>query len=228
MTAENFDPCLSLVLGYEGGFVDNPKDPGGATNLGVTRATLARYRGRAVSVAEVRALTRGEAAAIYRRFYWDAVAGDRLPAGLDLAVFDCAVNSGPARAARLLQRALGVAEDGHIGPKTLAAVRPDVAPTIRACIAGRDKFLRGLPTWPTFGRGWSRRLAEVERQALSMASAPKKPVPPAAAPTTEPAAAASPRAPEGAAMTDVKSILSSRTVWANLIGFASLALACLA
>ena len=99
MTAANFDRALTAVLRHEGGYVDHPSDPGGATNLGVTRATLAQWRGRAVSKAEVKALTRAEAAKIYRALYWDEIAGDALPAGLDFAVFDYCVNSGPGRAA---------------------------------------------------------------------------------------------------------------------------------
>ncbi len=99
MASATFERALDLVLSFEGGFVHDPRDPGGATNLGVTQATLARACGRPVSIDEVRALTRAEAGAIYRRLYWTAIRGDALPAGLDLAVFDCAVNSGPARRA---------------------------------------------------------------------------------------------------------------------------------
>jgi hypothetical protein len=106
MTAANFDRALTLVLQSEGGYADDPRDPGGATNRGITRATLARWRGRPVSKAELRALGRAEAAAIYRALYWDALRGDDLPAGLDIALFDYGVNSGPARAARTLQAVL--------------------------------------------------------------------------------------------------------------------------
>lgn len=180
MAASSFDRALSLVLANEGGFVDDPRDPGGATNLGITRATLARARGRAVGVGEVRRLGRGEAAAIYRRFYWKAVRADELPAGLDLAVFDLAVNSGPSRAVRLLQRALGCREDGILGPVTLgAAAGREPAATIRALGRARLAFLRGLPTWSAFGRGWARRVARVERAALALAAAsPSKASPP--------------------------------------------------
>jgi hypothetical protein len=116
MAANSFEPSLAHVLKHEGGYVNHPADPGGATNLGITAATLARARGHPVSAADVAALTRAEAAAIYRRFFWNSARGDDLPAGLDHAVFDLAVNSGPGRAARLLQRVLAVAEDGVIGP----------------------------------------------------------------------------------------------------------------
>lgn len=171
MAADRFERALALVLTFEGGFVNHPKDPGGATNLGITRATLSRARGRPASVADVKALTRLEASGIYRRSYWDTVAGDRLPAGLDLAVFDIAVNSGPGRAARLLQRALHIAEDGVIGPQTLAsAAAGDAAATIKTLCAERLAFLRGLSHWAPFGRGWSRRVSEVERAALADAA----------------------------------------------------------
>ena len=122
MASANFSRALDAVLRHEGGYADHPADPGGATNLGITRATLVRWRGRPVSRAEVKALTRGEAAKIYRAFYWDEIAGDELPPGVDFAVFDYCVNSGPGRAARTLQSAAGVRPDGRIGKITLAAV----------------------------------------------------------------------------------------------------------
>jgi lysozyme family protein len=203
MTASNFDGALQRVLAHEGGYVDHPKDPGGATNLGITLATLARWRGRPVTKAEVAALTRAEAAAIYRAFYWDAVRADALPGGLDYAVFDLAVNSGPDRAARLLQRALGVAQDGRIGPHTLAAAAADPAAAIRALQRERRAFLERLPTWPVFGRGWSRRLDEVGRDALALAGPPQ---------------------PKEPSMMDSKAILSSRTVWSNALGLVFLGL----
>ena len=118
--AQRFARCLDIVLAAEGGYVDNPLDAGGATNMGITRATLARWRGVVpasdLPKAEVRALTRAEAAAIYEARYWRRVAGPELPAGLDLALFDYAVNSGPVRAVKTLQTALGVVADGLVGP----------------------------------------------------------------------------------------------------------------
>jgi lysozyme family protein len=197
--------------------VNHPADPSGATNLGITAATLARARGRPVTAADVKALTRAEAAGIYRRFYWDAVRGDDLPAGLDHAVFDLAVNSGPARAARLLQRVLKVAEDGAIGPATLAAASAaDPAEAVRALQRERLAVLKRLPTWPVFGRGWQARVADVEREAVALAARRQAP-----APVPAPA---QPPSPKGRIMNDVKSILASRTVWANLVGLASIGL----
>ena len=168
-SSENFETCLQMTLKHEGGYVDHPADPGGATNLGVTRRTLARFRGRAVSKAEVRALTREEAALIYRKYYWDAVHGDALPAGVDAALFDHAVNSGPGAAIKCLQRALGVAVNGKMGPATRAALRmANPAELVRDLIARRRRFLMRLRTFRTFGRGWMRRVKAVERAALAM------------------------------------------------------------
>lgn len=169
MAASSFYASLAFVLAHEGGFVNHPRDPGGATNLGITRATLAVHRGRAVSVAEVRALTRAEAGAIYRASYWDAVRGDDLPAGLDLALFDFAVNSGPGRAVRMLQRVVDVRQDGLIGPVTLRAAAGDVKGVIARLCAARLAFLHALPTWPTFGRGWHKRVIAVDVAARRLA-----------------------------------------------------------
>src|SRR6185312_13596846 len=119
-TSARFVTCLDAVLRQEGGFADNPLDPGGATNLGITRATLARWRRVSpwwkLPASEVKALARPEAAAIYRALYWDRCNADRLPAGVDLAVFDFAVNSGPDRAVTMLQQEVGAVPDGLIGP----------------------------------------------------------------------------------------------------------------
>jgi lysozyme family protein len=172
MAAANFAPSLALVLRLEGGFVDHPDDPGGATRFGITQATLARSRGHPVTREDVRRLSREEAGAIYRRLYWNAVRGDDLPAGIDLAVFDGAVHSGPRAAARLLQAELGVPVDGIVGEETLAAARSaDAAALIRRFIGARRASLRKLPTWPVFGRGWNRRLRAIEEAALRLARA---------------------------------------------------------
>lgn len=165
-----FDRCLALVLAHEGGFVDHPSDPGGATNRGITRAVLAEWRGTEVTAEDVRALTEAEAREIYLARYWNVIRGDELPPGLDLAVFDFAVNSGPRRAARLLQRVLNVTPDGVIGRVTLAAARAaDRATTIDELCDARLAFLQQLETWPTFGRGWQRRVEAVRTAAQAMA-----------------------------------------------------------
>lgn len=168
----NFPTCLAVTLAHEGGWADHPNDPGGATMKGITLATYRQYRPGATK-AQLRAISDKEVASIYRRGYWDAVKGDDLPAGLDLVAFDAAVNSGPSRGAKWLQSALGVTADGKIGPRTLeAATRVDARMAINTACAARMAFLKNLSTWPTFGRGWSRRVADIEMQALAMIVAP--------------------------------------------------------
>jgi lysozyme family protein len=170
MVQTSFPAALALVLRHEGGFVNHPNDPGGPTKFGITLETLARARSAAVSAEDVRNLDRAEAAAIYRRLYWDAVRADELPAGLDLALFDFAVNAGPLRAARTLQSVLGSTVDGIIGPATIAAAHAaPVQGTVRALTRARLDHLAHLPTWPVFGRGWRRRVLAVEAAALRRA-----------------------------------------------------------
>lgn len=170
MASANFAASLDAVLKHEGGWSDHPADPGGATNLGITLATLAAYRGRKVTKADVKALTKQEAGRIYRDKYWDTVRGNDLPKGLDFAVFDYAVNSGPSRAAKALQAILGVPQDGKIGPLTLAAATvKDTQWLIAAYCRKRLSFLERLKTWRVFGRGWKRRVKETEALAFAMA-----------------------------------------------------------
>lgn len=178
MTASNFDSAFARVLKYEGGFVNDPADPGGATNLGVTIGTLSDHLGRRATVAEVRALTPSTVKPIYRARYWQAIHADDLPDGVDLAAFDFAVNSGVSRAAHAVQRACGVADDGQIGPITLAAAgRYDPAVLVERICDDRLAFLRRLSTWPRFGKGWTSRIGAVRTAALDMAHARPKPLP---------------------------------------------------
>jgi lysozyme family protein len=172
----NFQRALSLVLKHEGGWADHPADPGGATNKGITLATFRQYVKKNGTVADLKAITDAQVAQVYKAHYWNAVRSDQLPAGLDYAVFDFAVNSGPARAAKYLQRIVGVAQDGVIGPQTLAAVaKHDPAKLITRLCDDRLAFLKGLSTWPTFGKGWSRRVEDVRRDALAMVGAAQSP-----------------------------------------------------
>lgn len=168
---QNFDDALARVLVHEGGYVNDPRDPGGATNKGVTQAVYDDWRrSHGLSPRTVRLLGEAELEAIYEGRYWDAIRGDDLPAGVDYAVFDLAVNSGVNRAARFLQRAVGVTEDGKIGPVTLAAVRgtPPLL-LVREICKQRLAFLRSLSTFDRFGKGWSRRVADVQTVAEAMA-----------------------------------------------------------
>ena len=175
-TEERFERCLTEVLRHEGGYVDHPSDPGGATNMGITRKTLARWRKISpwtdLPKAAVAGLMRDEAALIYRASYWNACKAGDMPAGVDLALFDFAVNSGPDRAVRVLQAALRVAADGAVGPVTLGAVTT-ANPTklINAICDRRLGFLGRLSSFATFGRGWTRRVAEIRAAALALAAA---------------------------------------------------------
>ncbi|RUV08927.1 glycosyl hydrolase 108 family protein, partial [Mesorhizobium sp. M1A.F.Ca.IN.022.04.1.1] len=146
----NFQRALSLVLNSEGGWADNPEDPGGATMKGVTLANFRRYVQANATKDDLRNITDAQLAVVYRKFYWDAVAGGQLPDGIDYAVFDFAVNSGPGRAARYLQAVVGVAQDGNIGLATLAAAAAKPAGFVidHVCDA-RLAFLEKLPTWST-------------------------------------------------------------------------------
>ena len=156
MAANHFPACWAALLGNEGGYVDNPNDPGGATNWGITQK-VARANGYE---GDMRDLPQATAEAIAKRLYWDVVQGDQLPAPLDFQVLDGAYNSGAGESARWLQRAVGVTDDGDIGSATLAAVaRMDVWRIICKYNGARLAYLAYLGTWPDFGRGWANRIA---------------------------------------------------------------------
>ena len=166
---DNFEECLALVLKHEGGYVNHPKDPGGRTNLGVTQRVWEEWVGHPVDEAAMRALGPQDVAPLYKKNYWDKIKGDDLPAGVDYACFDLAVNSGVGRAAKTLQKAVGVNADGAIGPATLAAIGTQNPRDLATEICEiRLNFLQSLPTWDTFGRGWGRRVSEVEEAAFKM------------------------------------------------------------
>lgn len=172
MAETRFEICLAEVLRHEGGYVDHPSDPGGATNMGITRKTLARWRNVSpwwnLPKAEVQKLTRTEAARIYRAGYWNLCRAANMPPGIDLALFDFAVNSGPDRAIRTLQAVLGVVVDGLVGPLTIgAAARADARAVVTGMCDRRLGFLRGLSTFSTFGRGWTSRVSAIRTAALA-------------------------------------------------------------
>lgn len=169
----NFRRALSLVLKHEGGWADHPKDPGGATMKGVTLASFRKYVKPNGTKTDLRNITDEQLATVYRKHYWDAVSGAELPDGVDYAVFDFAVNSGPSRAGKYLQKVVGTPQDGRIGPATLKAVRAKMhATVIHELCDDRMAFLKRLETWPTFGKGWTRRVTDVRTEALRMAAAP--------------------------------------------------------
>jgi lysozyme family protein len=166
---ENLLPAMVALLKHEGGFVNHPADPGGMTNLGVTQRVWEEWVGHPVDEKEMRSLTPEKVAPMYKQKYWDKIRGDDLPSGVDMAVFDCCVNSGPGRAAKMLQRVLGLTEDGAIGPNTLSkALSIDSSKLIADYNAARLVFLQSLPTWATFGKGWGNRVAQVTTEATNM------------------------------------------------------------
>ena len=175
----SFKKAITHVLVHEGGWADHPQDPGGATMKGVTLAVFRRYYGSDKSKRDLRRITAEQLAHIYRTGYWDKGCCDDLPAGVDYAVFDSAVNSGPGRAAKWLQAAVGSVQDGAIGPKTLEKVASrDPRTVINDMLDLRLRFLKGLSTWPVFGRGWGRRVEDVRHVALELAGGPDQPLTP--------------------------------------------------
>lgn len=152
----NFDKAFDRLLGHEGGFVDHPRDPGGATRWGITQrvARAHGYQG------EMRELPVAEARRIARIAYWDAVRADEVPDAVRYDLFDAAYNSGPEQATKWLQRAAGADDDGKLGPKTLLAARMADPQLLAKRFNGhRLRFMTDLKTWPDFGRGWARRIA---------------------------------------------------------------------
>jgi lysozyme family protein len=188
----SYEAALTAVLKHEGGYVDHPSDPGGATNMGITHKVLAAWRKVSpywkLDKSEVKKLTKAEAAAIYRANYWDKIKGDELPSGVDYAVFDYAVNSGPARAAKALQKIVKAKVDGAIGPETIGLTKGlPASDTINALCDERMTFLQRLSTFGVFGKGWTARVKGVRKLALQMAAGgtvePQEPVPAPSAPT---------------------------------------------
>jgi hypothetical protein len=168
--ADNFDRCVQIILRHEGGFADHPRDPGGATNFGITLNTLRDWREDPnLTADDVRNLTKREAIEIYRARYWLPMRCNDLPPGVDLSVFDFGVNAGPSRSVKTLQRVLGVKDDGSVGPITLAAIGA-VAPhqIVESFAEARLAFYQSLSTFDTFGRGWTRRTQEVASEARTM------------------------------------------------------------
>jgi lysozyme family protein len=147
-----FDDAFDRLMGHEGGYVNHPNDPGGETNWGISKRS---YPGLTIAT-----LTREDARTIYRADFWDRVDGDALYDGVAFQVFDFAVNSGIGTAVRYLQRAVGVADDGHWGPASRTAAQAMTeSDVIQRLNAERLDFMTRLKGWDTFGRGWARRIA---------------------------------------------------------------------
>jgi lysozyme family protein len=165
----NWQKSFELMLKSEGGFVNHPSDPGGMTNLGVTKSTWENWVGRESDEAEMRSLTPEKVEPLYKKKYFDAVRGDELPMGLDYLMFDFAVNAGAGRAIKTLQTAVGVTPDGGFGPMTMAAVQAvDPVELIERFSQAKEDFYRSLNTFATFGKGWLNRVADVKVKASSM------------------------------------------------------------
>jgi len=187
--SQRFDDCVKVVLAHEGGFVDDPRDPGGATNMGIS-LRYARSLGSMLDLngdgtvdrTDIIEITAEKAKMVYRNWFWKDVRGDELPAGVDLVVFDFAVNSGAGRAIKALQKTLGVAVDGVFGPATKEALKRATPESIIIGVSSeRIKFLSSLKTWDTYKNGWGRRVAETREYALAMIGRPAMTVAEAAA-----------------------------------------------
>lgn len=160
-----FEQAFAILIGNEGGYVNNPDDPGGETKFGLSKRSYPQ-----IDIAKV---TLDDARAIYRRDFWNQVRGDELPPPLALLVFDAAVNSGPAQSVRWLQAALGTRTDGIIGPVTLGIVaqrQGQGADLLVELLVRRALFMVGLRTWRVFGTGWLRRLFRLGFQATRMSA----------------------------------------------------------
>lgn len=212
----NFAKALPLFLAHEGGFVNHPNDPGGATNKGVTIANFRKYVKPGGTVADLKKITNAQVATVFKRHYWDRVRGDELPSGVDYTVGDFAINSGPSRAIKELQKVVGVVADGAMGPLTMEAINnADPIFIIRNLNANRLAFMKRIRNgklWATFGRGWQRRVNDVERKSLQWAGEQKteqikRTIPPVID------APAIPQMPDGLD----KPLYKSKTNWFTLI-----------
>ena len=167
----NYDKCLETILHHEGGYVNHPKDPGGETNLGVTKRVYLEHGG----TKNMKDLLVEDVAPIYKKGYWDKMKGDELPNGLDLCVFDFGVNAGPGRSAKYLQTMIDTVADGGIGPNTLTKLaeyveKHGLVKAIDNFQEARQDYYEKLSTFATFGKGWTRRVDETTQLAKTMIS----------------------------------------------------------
>ena len=174
MAASTYDEALRRLLVHEGGYSNHPSDPGGPTNFGITIYDYRRYVKPSATAADVRAMRIDEAKAIYRAKYWNAQRCDGLPAGVDYSVFDYGVNSGIGRSGKVLRRVVGLPDNTSVVTEEVlgAVAQRDAKAIIGAINDERLRFLKGLKTWPVFGAGWSRRVAEVKAFSLHLADHP--------------------------------------------------------
>jgi lysozyme family protein len=167
--SDSFKECLDLVLKSEGDYVNNPADPGGMTNLGVTKRVWEEFTGHESDEKEMRSLTPEKVAPLYEQRYWRPCYGEVLPRGLDLVVFSMGVNAGPGRSVKLLQSSIGCVPDGVIGPKTRGLIcDSNTATLISKFSEARREYYKSLKNFPIFGRGWVNRCDKEEQEALNM------------------------------------------------------------
>ena len=165
--ASDYKECLDLVLKSEGGWVNNPNDPGGETNLGVTKAVWEEYVGHPVTT--MKNLTKDDVAPLYEQKYWRVCYGEVLPRGLDFLCFSFGINAGSGRSVKLLQQSLGLVSDGIIGPKVMQKLREsNIADVIKSFSESRREYYKSLKNFPIFGKGWISRTDKEEQQALDM------------------------------------------------------------
>ena len=173
----NWDKSFDMVIAHEGGFTDDPRDPGnklpdgrpGCTMWGCTQANWEAYVGHHVTHDDMKALKKDDVKPLYKKNYWDAVHGDELPSGVDYAAFDFAINAGPGASRKMIQKALGVPADGAIGPATMAAIKAaDGKDSLKKFSDAKIAFYQTLATFPTYGKGWLKRVADVQAAASTM------------------------------------------------------------
>lgn len=173
----NWDKSFELVIAHEGGFTNDQRDPGnhlpdgreGCTMWGCTQANWEAHVGHKVTQEDMKALKKDDVKPLYKKNYWDAVNGDDLPSGVDYAAFDFAINAGPGASKKLIQRALGVTGDGAFGPGTMAAIKAaNGKELLQKFSDAKTAFYKSLPTFGTYGAGWLRRVADVQKVAETM------------------------------------------------------------
>lgn len=174
MSVANYDEALRLVLAHEGGYSNHPSDPGGPTNFGITLADYRKYLRPNATATDVRSMNVAEAKAIYRSQYADLLRFDDLPSGVDYSVLDYGINSGIGRSGKVLRRVLGLPDHtSTVTDQVLEAVaKRDPRALVIAINDERLRFLKSLKTWPVFGTGWGRRVAEVKAFSLRLADHP--------------------------------------------------------
>ena len=175
---ENLEQCLKWILESEGGYVNHPKDPGGATNQGITQRTYNSYRRlHKKGEQDVKDITQEEIKEIYQKYYMAPIYFDKLPAGIDYSMLDYSVNSGPYRAIKTAQKLVKTAKDGIMGPVTLKAIQDledklwnqfDPRKFVVLYNRYRLEFLKGLKSFKDFGKGWGNRLDKVEKNSIKL------------------------------------------------------------